>query len=416
MGQTSDQVFHVTPEQNQQTLITLLRIWLPEQSWSRLRKLLQGRHVQVNGNLCLDEGRKLKPKDVVKVLAHSQARPPREEDVRIRFLDKHLVIVEKPAGVTTLRHAEERDWPSRRKQLQPTLDELLPRVLAEYDSTSVVSGKRSHRIRAVHRLDRETSGLMVFARTPEAEQALVKLFRDHTMNRAYWAIALGRVTAQTIQSDLVRDRGDGRRGSTTLKDIGKHAVTHVRPLEELNGYTVIECRLETGRTHQIRIHLSEAGHILCGEKVYHTPLFAPRIEDPSHAPRIALHAYELGFTHPISGEELLFRMPIPSDVRDLLKRLRGPGEHPPAAWETLMSGGIAQEAPVIRIPKDTGRPVQRIGGPKGRNSPPQGAISPGKGRSGNRTAQVKVESKKKVVKGSLPRKAGKKSGRPKRRG
>lgn len=315
-------VFHVTDDLSQLTLVTLLRHWLPGESWSKIRKLLQGRHVQVNGNLCLDEGRRLKEKDVVRVLEHSQARVPQQTDVKIRYIDPHIVIVEKPAGMTTLRHAEERNWPARRKQVQPTLDEVLPQVIAQREKAPQPKGKKPRRVRPVHRLDRETSGLMVFARTPEAEQTLVNMFRKHELHRQYTAIVHGKLEAQTIESDLVRDRGDGKRGSTTLKEVGQHAVTHVKPIEFLDGYTVVECRLETGRTHQIRIHLSEIGHVLCGEKVYHTPLFQKGIVDKSGAPRIALHAAELGLKHPITGEEMHFKMPLPPDMADLLNRLR----------------------------------------------------------------------------------------------
>lgn len=316
-------VFHVSDEQAQQTLVTLLRQWLPGESWSQVRKLLTGRHVQVNGNLCLDEGRRLKAKDVVRILDNAQATPPKDADVKIRYMDVHIVIVEKPAGMTTLRHAEERDWPSRRKQVQPTLDEVLPKVIAQHDKTRQPKGKKPPRVRAVHRLDRETSGLMVFARTPEAEQKLVQMFRKHDMHRQYIAIVQGRLEApMTITSDLVRDRGDGKRGSTTLKDVGQNAITHVKPIEYLDGYTVVECKLETGRTHQIRIHLSEHGHVLCGEKVYHTPLFQKAIPDNSGASRIALHAAELGLNHPITGEPMHFKMPMPPDMAELLKRLR----------------------------------------------------------------------------------------------
>ena len=322
MPPSAVKVFHVSEAQAQQTLVTLLRQWLPGESWSQVRKLLTGRHVQVNGNLCLDEGRRLKALDVVRVLDNSQAQPPKQADVKIRYLDQHLAIVEKPAGMTTLRHAEERDWPSRRKQVQPTLDEVLPQVIAHHDRSRPLKGKRPPRVRAVHRLDRETSGLMVFARTPEAELKLVSLFRKHDIHRQYVAIVQGKLEAQTITSSLVRDRGDGKRGSTTLKDVGQHAVTHVKPIEYLDGYTVVECRLETGRTHQIRIHLSERGHVLCGEKVYHTPLFQKPIPDHSGASRIALHAAELGLVHPVTGEQLHFKMPLPPDMAELLARLR----------------------------------------------------------------------------------------------
>lgn len=322
MPRPDAKIFHVSEADTQFTLVTLLRQWMPGESWSKVRKLLTGRQVQVNGNLCLDEGRKLKPKDVVKILTHSQAAPPKDVDVKIRYLDRHLIIVEKPSGMTTLRHVEEKDWPTRRKQVQPTLDEVLPKVVARQENQRLPKGKHPLRVRPVHRLDRETSGLMVFARSPEAEQKLVQMFRKHDIHRVYVALVLGKLEAQTIESYLVRDRGDGKRGSTTLKEVGQHAITHVKPLEHLDGYTLVQCQLETGRTHQIRIHLAERGHVVCGEKIYHTPLFQKAVEDKSGSPRIALHATELGLTHPITGEKMFFKMPMPSDMATLLARLR----------------------------------------------------------------------------------------------
>jgi 23S rRNA pseudouridine1911/1915/1917 synthase len=323
MSDKHAQTFRVAPAQANQTLAAALRQWLPGQSWSQVRKLVEARRVQVSGNLCMDPARRLKPDEVVAVLASSAMAPPREEDIRIRHLDKHIVVVEKPAGITTLRHPEERDWPARRKQLQPTLDELLPKLIARAEGTRPRKGGLP-RVRAVHRLDRETSGLMVFARTVEAERGLGRQFRKHTVHRRYLAIVQGHVEAQTIRSRLVRDRGDKRRGSTTLPGVGKEAVTHIQPLEKLDGYTLIECRLETGRTHQIRIHLAELGHPLCGERIYNKPLFGPPIDDASGAPRVALHAAELGFEHPVTGEMMRFATPLPPDLAGLLARLRKP--------------------------------------------------------------------------------------------
>jgi 23S rRNA pseudouridine1911/1915/1917 synthase len=263
----------------------------------------------------------LKAEEVVKLLEAPAAAPPRDDDVEIRFLDPQVVVVEKPAGVTSVRHAEEQHWPQRRKQFQPTLEEIIPRILAKRQ------GIKSRRggllpVRPVHRLDRETSGLMVFARTVPAERSLIQQFRQHTVRRRYLAIVQGSVAARTIETSLVRDRGDGRRGSTTQPGVGKRAVTHVRPLEQLDGYTLIECRLETGRTHQIRIHLAELGHPVCGEKIYHQPRFGKPAADRSGAPRLALHAAELGFRHPASNEQLQFKTPLPSDLEALLERLR----------------------------------------------------------------------------------------------
>jgi len=233
-------------------------------------------------------------------------------------------VVEKPAGVTTERHAEEQHWPARRKQRQPTIDELVVRILHRRRVRQRRGGKpaRPPRVRLVHRLDRDTSGVMVLAVSVEAERLLVQMFRKHAAERVYHAIVPGRVEAQTFASQLVRDRGDGRRGSSRSPQQGKRAVTHVRPLEQLEGYTLLECRLETGRTHQIRIHLAEAGHPLCGEKVYNQPLFGKAPKDRSGAQRQALHAAELAFPHPISGEPLRFTMPLPNDVARLLVQLR----------------------------------------------------------------------------------------------
>ena len=163
----------------------------------------------------------------------------------------------------------------------------------------------------------------MLALSADAERLLVRMFGKHAIHRAYHAIAQGRVEEKTIESFLVRDRGDRRRGSTTLPNVGQRAVTHVRPLEYFDGYTLVECRLETGRTHQIRIHLAEAGHPLCGEKVYNQPLFKKRIDDNSGAQRQALHAAELGFKHPINGEEMMFKTPMPADMGRLLVKLRG---------------------------------------------------------------------------------------------
>lgn len=335
-------VFHVNAATAGQTLVGALRRWLPDRSWSQVRQLIESRRIQINGNLSLDEGRRLTEAEVVKVLASPLPAPPREEDVRIRYADAHVVVVEKPSGVTTLRHSEEQNWPSRRRQLQPTLDELLPRVLARRDAArrpkpTEKPGKSRDRarrgpdderqrlpvVRPVHRLDRDTSGLMVFARTVLAEQHLVQQFRKHTIHRAYRAIVTGDVReAFTVESQLVRDRGDGRRGSTKLPDVGQRAVTHVRPLERFGKYTLIECRLETGRTHQIRIHMSERGHFVCGDKVYCQPLFQKPLVDRSGAPRLALHAAELGFIHPLTGEQISFQMDLPPDLAEFLGRLR----------------------------------------------------------------------------------------------
>jgi len=235
--------------------------------------------------------------------------------------------------VTTTRHHEERDWPARRRQLQPTLEELVPQAIARRltqrpadrrpparDGAS--PRKRVAPVRAVHRIDRETSGLVAFARNVPAARILAEQFRLHTTHRRYLALVAGRAEAGTIRTHLVRDRGDGRRGSTDDGE-GKPAVTHVTPVERFGAaYTLVECRLETGRTHQIRIHLAELGHPVCGERVYKATHRRGGATDESRAPRVMLHAAELGLVHPVSGAELRFTSPLPADMRQTIAALR----------------------------------------------------------------------------------------------
>ena len=206
MSDSETPIFRVLPRQVGLTIASALREWLAGKSWSQIRGLLKARRVILNGNICADPARRLRLTDVAKILSHPAPPPPKEQDIRVRYLDTHVVVVEKPAGMTTTRHAEERDWPARRRQLQPTLDEHLPHVIAKIE-------KRKRKgppppVRAVHRLDRETSGLMVFARTVAAESHLMQQFRRHSTHRRYLAVARGKVAAQTISTRLVRDRGD----------------------------------------------------------------------------------------------------------------------------------------------------------------------------------------------------------------
>ncbi len=163
---------------------------------------------------------------------------------------------------------------------------------------------------------------MVFARTVTAERGLGAQFKAHTVTRRYLAVVPGRVEPQTVRSMLVRDRGDGRRGSGPDGAGGKEAITHIALVEKLRGYTLLACKLQTGRTHQIRIHLAELGHPVCGDQVYRGKFGLPPIPDTSGAPRLALHAAALGFTHPVTSEALHWEMPLPADLQAFVERLR----------------------------------------------------------------------------------------------
>jgi len=153
-------------------------------------------------------------------------------------------------------------------------------------------------LHVVHRLDKDSSGILVYARTRASERALQMQFRKRQVSRVYLCLAHGRVENGAIESRLVRNRGDGLRGSTPRgRDEGKLAATHVRVVRAFERASLCEVRLETGRTHQIRIHLAERGHPLVGERVYIRD-FQAKGGRPIPSPRLMLHAASLAFDHP----------------------------------------------------------------------------------------------------------------------
>jgi 23S rRNA pseudouridine1911/1915/1917 synthase len=170
---------------------------------------------------------------------------------------------------------------------------------------------------------------MLFARTREAEKRLVGMFRHHTVQREYVAVCHGAIQPQSIRSMLVRDRGDGLRGSLpshpTPEQLrsSQKAVTHVVACKPIGDerYSLVRCRLETGRTHQIRIHLSEAGHRLCGEPTYNLDASGQPMCDESRAPRQALHSDRLSFAHPFTGQPMQFRAAWPENMLAWIKSL-----------------------------------------------------------------------------------------------
>lgn len=307
----------ISPSLAGQTLAAVLRGHLGNISWSAARRLISARRVLVNGSVCLDDARRLKSGETLAVISGANAVAPPQDAVQIVHRDEHLLVVDKPAGLQTLRRPEEKDWSVERKMRQPVLAEVLEQKLG-----------RASRLRAVHRLDRDTSGLMLFALSPLAEQKLVRAFARHAIGRTYLAVVHGDVPEATrFDSHLARDRGDGLRGSVSPPPPAgaQRAITHIRPIERLGRqFTLVECRLETGRTHQIRIHLSEAGHMLCGEKIYRSARAGePPRGDASGAPRQALHSWQLNFTHPISGQEIGLESPWPTDLEKWMASLRG---------------------------------------------------------------------------------------------
>lgn len=325
------------------TIATVLRKRF-QVPWSRVKKLIEAGHVRVAGFACTDPGHRVKfknrvwiregtlelkqaPKPATKktqptAKAVPQSKPavkkakpndPPPLAVIIVYSDADVLVVDKPAGLTTMRHeSEAAEFGTRgRTYLPKTLADHLPALL----------GEPGAKLFPVHRIDRDTSGLVAFARTPAAARSLTAQFRRHTVDRRYLALVRGEPADASIESVLVRDRSDGRRGSGTGPD-GKRAVTHLKVLERFTGFGLVECRLETGRTHQVRIHLGEAGLPLCGERVYDRPPGGKPIPDGSGAARPLLHAARLGFAHPVTGEPLTWDSRPPGDFAEVWARLR----------------------------------------------------------------------------------------------
>ena len=296
-----DLSFSVPSGGGAQPLDRVLREQHAGASWAEVRRLIETGKVSVNGAVERETAVRVPAgaRIELRMAAARQRLGPKLPSGAIVHVDAHVVVVQKPAGISTVPYDENETG---------TLDELVRNEL----------GRREPPLGIVHRIDKETSGLVLFARSLAAKLELKNQFRVHSVRRRYRAIAHGAVSDRTIFSRLVQDRGDGRRGSTQNPKLGRESTTHVFFREALAGATFIECRLETGRTHQIRIHLSEAGHPLVGERVYDRNNPHPVIA----APRLMLHALALGFRHPVTKQELDFEQPLPEDMLEVLARLR----------------------------------------------------------------------------------------------
>jgi 23S rRNA pseudouridine1911/1915/1917 synthase len=281
-------------------------------SWEQAREFVRRGKVRVDGALVTDPAARVAPDARVSI----DAAAPRVDRVegeldasRVVFLDEHLVVVDKPHGVSTIPYEEGE---------RGTLIDRVQWFLHRHRGAD-----RNAPLFVVHRIDKDTSGLVVFGRSWAAKRHLAGLFRAHAIERRYLALVCGHPArdAFTVDSVLLEDRGDGLRGSARkpVPGAGKRAITHVQVLARLDGsLSLARCQLETGRTHQIRIHLAESGHPLVGERVYGRDVPRPVEHD-----RALLHAHELGFSHPVhEGRALRFRRDPPEDF---LARLRAAG-------------------------------------------------------------------------------------------
>jgi 23S rRNA pseudouridine1911/1915/1917 synthase len=278
----------------------------PDVSGSRLKRAVVEGQVTVDGDVVDDPGAIVPEGAAVVWDPNQKIRRRVGTSLEVLYEDDDAVAVVKPAGLLT--------HPTEAKEM----DTLLSRV-SLWARRRFGAGRRAY-VAVVHRLDKETSGVLVFARSQRGLHDLQAQLRNHTMDRRYVAVVEGDLygDAGTFDQDLVEDRGDRRRGVARPGSAGRRAVTEWKALERFGLATLVEVRLRTGRTHQIRVHFAHAGHPVVGDPVYRDPRRPPF---PVPFPRQALHAGRLGWVTP-AGEKVLVEAEPPADFQELLAALR----------------------------------------------------------------------------------------------
>jgi len=301
---------------------------LPDFSRSRLKQLLDADAVSLGARTIKDANHRVKPGETYAVAIPPTApATPQGQDIPLTVVyeDKDLIVIDKPPGLVVHPAAGNPDG-------------TLVNALIAHCGPGVLRIGGEERPGIVHRLDKDTSGLLVAAKTERAMASLAKQFANHTIERAYNAVVWGapRDSTGLIESQIGRSPFDRKR-MTVLRAGGKRAATKYRVVEKFGNTerpfaSLIECRLETGRTHQIRVHLTHLGHPLIGDPQYGRNRTAPRGKTPAedyafatagNFPRQALHAFILGFQHPSLHKTLRFEAPWPADFAGLVEGLRG---------------------------------------------------------------------------------------------
>jgi len=228
------------------------------------------------------------------------------------YEDEHLLVVDKPAGLVVHPAAG-------------NLDGTLVNALLHHCRGQLSGIGGVARPGIVHRIDKDTSGLLVVAKTDRAHEGLAQQFAAHSIARAYRAVASGmpRPAQGRIEGAIARSPNNRKKMAIVEDHRGKHAITHYKVLESLKSASLVECRLETGRTHQVRVHMASIGHALLGDPVYgRTPSSLRPVLDRLGFRRQALHAAELGFLHPVNGETVHLVSPLPPDMVALISDLK----------------------------------------------------------------------------------------------
>ncbi len=287
---------------------------VPTLSRERLKALIRSGAVEAAGEAVRDPAIKVSGAEAFRV-AIPEPTPPHNEaqdiPLKIVFEDEHLLVVDKPAGLVVHPAAG-------------NFDGTLVNALLHHCGGSLSGIGGVARPGIVHRIDKDTSGLLVVAKTDVAHEGLARQFAAHSIDRRYLAIVGGvpRVPAGTVDAPLARSSANRKKIAIVEAGRGKRAVTHWRLIERLKEAALVECRLETGRTHQVRVHMASIGHALIGDPVYGGPQKTHRkLLVELGFQRQALHAAELGFIHPVTKQRLAFSSPMPSDMQHLFNAL-----------------------------------------------------------------------------------------------
>ena len=291
---------------------------LPDLSRSRLKALIQEGNVRIDEAAALNPSAKASVGSVIEVDVPPPDDPepqPEEIPLTIVFEDRHLLVIDKQAGLVV--------HPGAGNPTGTLVNGLLAHCGSEFAGIGGVK-----RPGIVHRIDKDTSGLIVVAKDQATHVALVEAFAAHTIRRQYAAIVIGAPYPKEgeIRTSIGRSPSDRKRMAVVPDGRGKNAVTHYQVQKRWGpAAALVHCRLETGRTHQIRVHLAHIGHPLVGDPIYtrwtteRRKAFSPSaLETAQTFPRQALHAGWLGFRHPVTGEELDFESPLPEDLDTLI--------------------------------------------------------------------------------------------------
>lgn len=291
-----------------------------ELSRARVQALIAEGRVEINGTPASSTSAKVREGATFRILVpapiEAQAQP-QDIPLDIAFEDEHLVVVNKPAGMVVHPAAGNPDG---------TLVNALLHHCAKNGGGSLSGIGGVARPGIVHRIDKDTSGLLVVAKSDAAHEGLAAQFAAHTVHRRYLAVCAGtpNPSSGTIDEKLGRSDASRKKMAVLPKNSsrGKHAVTHYTLLKRLENAALIECRLETGRTHQVRVHCASIGHSLLGDPLYgKAPKSLKPLLNQLGFARQALHAAQLGFLHPVLGQEVRFDADLPEDMKELIDEL-----------------------------------------------------------------------------------------------